>query len=183
MPAKFQAILLIGLVSGVAGLFIFLSNGDPTKEHGLSRTASDPNTGHPTELAEPTDESLPAKSKPRSPTPKISKARTLALLEPPIAGPVEFPEQTVLERIEAINEWIEESGIPREELRILVEPASAERLREKELHCKDFRASDPPPKIDPAGHVWAQQTAASGARRRRGVPLFGCSRPLRSRTF
>lgn len=147
MPAKSRAILLIGLVAALAGLFIFFSKGDPTEEHGLSQKEHDFNSGHPTTAAEPTDEALPSKSIAHPPTPKISKARTLALLETPIPGPVEFPEQTVLERIEAINVWLEESGIPSEELHIILEPRSSEHLLVTGMICADFRASDFPPSV------------------------------------
>ncbi len=147
MPAKLPAALLIGLVAALAGLFIFLSTNDPTEERTISRKERDPNTGHQTAAAKSDEEALPSKSKPRSPRPKISKARTLALLETPIPGPVEFPEQTVLERIDAINVWLEKSGIPRDELRMFVEPASAGRLRERELHCKDFSATNLHPRL------------------------------------
>lgn len=125
MPAKFRAILLLGLVTALAGLFIFLSNGDPPEERGISRKKHDPNSGHPTAAAGLTDEALPSKSKPRSPTPKISKARTLALLETPIPGQVEFPEHTLPERVAAINQWIRKAGIHDEQLRMAVEVRTA----------------------------------------------------------
>jgi hypothetical protein len=147
MPAKSRAILLIGLVAALAGLFIFLRTNDPTEEQTIPPKASDPRTGQSTATANPDDEALPSKSKARSPTPEVSNAKTLALLQTPIPGPVEFPEQKVLERIEAINEWLEKSGIPREEFHIIVEPRSAERLREKDLHCRDFSATNLHPRL------------------------------------
>lgn len=139
--------LAVGLLAALAGLFVFFHNeprpGDRTD------STDQPMTGpaHPSAATGLTDESLPSKSKPRAPTPKISKARTLSLLETPIPDPVEFPEQTVLERIESINVWLEKSGIPREVLRISVEPASAQRLRVKELHCRDFSATHLSPRL------------------------------------
>jgi len=145
MPAKFQAIPLIGLVSGLAGLFIFLSKGDPTEEHGLSRKERSPTTGHPTAAAGLTDEALPSKSKPRSPTPKISKARTLALLETPIPGPVEFPEQTLSQRVAAINRLLEQAGIPRDQLSMAVEAQTAETLFASNVVFESFTLQDPTP--------------------------------------
>jgi hypothetical protein len=129
MPAKSRSILLIGLVASLAGLFIFLlSQRNPTEEHGIWRKEPDPNAGHPTDTAEPTDdEALSSKSKPRSPTPEVSKAKTLALLKTPIPGPVEFPEQTLAERVTAINQWLERAGVPGHQLRVAVEARSAPR--------------------------------------------------------
>jgi hypothetical protein len=127
MPSRSRAILVLGLFSVLAGLFIFLDKGDPTGERGIPPKARDPNTGHPTPAADSTDETLPPKSKPRSPTSKISKARTLALLQTPIPGPVEFPEQTLAERVSAINQWLEQAGIARDQLRIAVEARTAPR--------------------------------------------------------
>lgn len=126
MPNRSHAILLIGLVAALAGLFIFLSKGDPTEVRTIPPKASDPTTGHPTAAAGLTDEALPSKSKPRSPTPKISKARTRALLETPIAGSVEFPEQTLSQRVAAINRLLEQAGIPSDQLSVAVEARTAE---------------------------------------------------------
>ncbi len=123
MPAKSHAILLIGMACGLAGLFIFLGKGDPTEERRISRKEHDPNSGHPTAAAGLTDEALPSKSKPRSPTPKISKARTLALLETPIPGQVKFPEQTLPERVETLNQILATAGISADEVRIEVHPS------------------------------------------------------------
>ena len=123
MPNRSHAILLIGLISGVAGLLIFLSTGDPTEVHGLSRKEREPSTGHPTIGAELTDEALPSKSKPRSPTPKASKARTRALLETPIPGQVKFPEQTLPERVETLNQILAAAGISADEVRFEVHPS------------------------------------------------------------
>ena len=123
MPAKFRAILLIGLVAGLIGLLNFLGKGEPIEERGISRKERDPNSGHPTTAAGLTAEALPSKSKPRSPTPKISKARTLALLETPIPGQVKFPEQTLPERVETLNQILATAGIRADEVRIEVHPS------------------------------------------------------------
>jgi len=123
MPTKIRAILVIGLVAALAGRFIFLRKGDPTEEHGLARKEFDPSTGHPTAAANPYEEAIPSKSRPRSPTQNITKARTLALLKTPIPGPVEFPEQTIPERVEALNRILAAAGISAEEVRIEVHPS------------------------------------------------------------
>ena len=126
MPAKFRAILLIGLVAGLIGLLNFLGKGEPIEERGISRKERDPNSGHPTAAAGLTDEALPSKSKTRSPTQKISKARTLAILETTIPGTVEFPEQTLSQRVAAINRLLEQAGIPSDQLSVAVEARTAE---------------------------------------------------------
>ncbi len=139
--------LAIGLLAALAALLVLFPNRPRPGDRADSTDQPVTGPAHTTTATGLTDEALPSKSKPRSPTPRISKARTLALLETPIPGPVEFPEQTVLERIDAINVWLEESGIPREELRISVEPASAQRLRVRELHCRDFSATHLSPRL------------------------------------
>jgi hypothetical protein len=143
MPTKIHAILVIGLVAALAGLFIFLSRSDPTEEHGLSRKELDPSTGHPTAAAKLFGEALPSKSQPRSPTQNITKVRTLALLKTPIPGPVEFPEQTLAERVAAINQWLEQAGLPHDQLRIAVEARSAP--RNLNLLLKPFTVEDETP--------------------------------------
>lgn len=139
--------LALGLLAALAGLFVFTHN-EPRREDRADST-DQPVTGptHPNAATGLSAGASPSKSRPRSATPKMTKARTLALLETPIPGPVEFPEQTVLERIEAINVWLEESGVPREELCIFFEPASAQLLIVKELHCRDFSATHLSPRL------------------------------------
>lgn len=132
--AESRAILLGGLVSGVAGMFTYLGKGDPTKEHGISRNERDP-----TAAADPTDETLASSS----PTSKISKARTLALLETPIPGPVEFPEQTLAERVTDINQWLEAAGVPGDQLRVAVEARTAP--RNLNLLLEQFEVEDETP--------------------------------------
>jgi hypothetical protein len=127
MPTKIRAILVIGLVAALAGRFIFLRKGDPTEEHGLAQKEFDPSIGHPTAAANPYEEAIPSKSRPRSPTQNITKARTLALLKTPIPGPVEFPEQTLAERVAAINQWLQQAGLSHDQLRVAVEARSAPR--------------------------------------------------------
>jgi hypothetical protein len=143
MPNRSHAILFIGLISGLAGLFIFLSRVDPTEEHGLSRKEGDPSSGHPTAAAGLTDEALPSKSNPRSPPPKISKARTLALLETPIAGPVEFPAQALPERVETLNRILAAAGISADEARIEVHPSFAVGMQ---FVCPELILTDSTPK-------------------------------------
>ena len=142
MRHRARLTLAIGLLAALAGLLVFFHKEPRPGDHTVSNDQPVTGPAHPSAATGIPNEALPSKSKPRSPTPKVSKARTLALLETPIPGMVEFPEQTVLERIDAINVWLEKSGVPREELRISVEPASAKRLKENELHCKDFSAQD-----------------------------------------
>lgn len=147
MRHRARLTLAIGLLAALAGLLVLFPNKPRPGDHTVSNGQLVTGPAHPTAATGLTDEALPSKSKSRSPTLKISKARTLALLETPIPGPVGFPEQTVLERIDAINVWLEKSGVPREELHIVVEPRSSEHLLATGMICADFSASDFPPSV------------------------------------
>jgi hypothetical protein len=74
-------------------------------------------TGNPIAPAS-SQEKLPGKSKGRPPSPKLSKEETLALMGTILPGPTLFPEQTVSDRVDAINRRLNEAGISPDELRV-----------------------------------------------------------------
>jgi hypothetical protein len=126
MPAKPRTIYLL-VFAAMCGLFVFLSTGDRTGEQKALRKHDAPATAHSPSHSAPSGGALPLTFDQRTPTPEISKARTLALLETPIPGPVEFPAQTLAERVTAINQWLAQAGIPRDQLHVAVEARTAPR--------------------------------------------------------
>jgi hypothetical protein len=115
--------LAIGLLAALSGLLVFFHKEPRPGDHTVSTDQPVTGPAHPFSATGRTDEALPSKSQPRSPTPKISEARTRALLHTPIPGSIEFPEQTLPERVEALNRILAAAGINADEARIEVHPS------------------------------------------------------------
>lgn len=123
MRRRARLTLAIGLLAALAGLFVLIRNDPPPGDHTVSNDQPVTGPAYPSAATGLPDEAFPSKSKSRSPTPKVSKARTRALLETPIPGPIEFPEQTIPERVEALNRILAAAGINTDEARIEVHPS------------------------------------------------------------
>lgn len=123
MRRRARLTLAIGLLAALAGLFVFFHKQPRPGDHTVSNDQPVTSPAHPSAATGLPDEALPSKSKPRSPTPKVSKARTRALLHTPIFGSIEFPEQTLPERVEALNRILAAAGISSEEARIELHPS------------------------------------------------------------
>jgi hypothetical protein len=123
MRRRARLTLAIGLLAALAGLLVFIHN---EARPGVHKDSSDPpvtGPAHPSAATGITDDALPSKSTTRSPAPKVSKARTRALLQTPIPGSIEFPKQTIPERVEALNRILAAAGINPDEARIEVHPS------------------------------------------------------------
>lgn len=123
MRRRARLTLAIGLLAALAGLLVFFH--EPPRPGDRAATTGQPVTSpaHPSAATGLPDKALPSKSKACSPAPKVSKARTRALLETPIPGPIEFPKQTIPERVEAFNRILAAAGISSDEARIEVHPS------------------------------------------------------------
>lgn len=123
MRHRARLTLAIGLLAALAGLHVFFHKQPRPGDHTVSNDQPVTSPAHPSAATGIPAEALPSKSKARSPAPKVSKARTRALLETPISGTIEFPKQTIPERVEALNRILAAAGISADEARIEVHPS------------------------------------------------------------
>lgn len=145
MPPRPGAALLLVPVAALAGLLVYF-RGNPKIQHpsgDLTQAKQGANSTVP--ATAPTAEALPSKTTPRLPSPLVTKARTEALLETRIPGPVEFPEQTLAERVTAINQWLEQAGVPHDQLRVAVEARTAARPGNLKSVLESFAVEDETP--------------------------------------
>lgn len=145
MIRRAGAVPLTLLVAAMAGLLFYWRSSDaddtsPDDSKSGIRAAKDPSTSEDHSV-----EALPSKSGPRSPSAVASKSGTQALLETPIPGFVEFPEQTLAERVAAINRWLEKAGVPHEQLLIAVESSTAAVPESSGLLLESFTVENAPP--------------------------------------
>jgi hypothetical protein len=125
MPPQPRALLFIFAIAAITGLLVFSNSAPRPQSRPDTQKEPVPSSSHPA-ATESFENGLPSKSRHRPAAPKISKARTRALLETPIPGTFEFPEQTLSQRVAAINRLLERAGIPSDQLSVAVEARTAE---------------------------------------------------------
>lgn len=146
MPPQPRAALLLVPVAALAGLLVYFRYNPKPQHHSGDLTPAHQSASPTIPPPEPTAEALPSKTKPRLPSPLVTKARTKVILETRIPGPVEFPEQTLAERVTAINQWLEQAGVPRDLLRVAVEARTAARSGNLKCVLESFAVEDETPK-------------------------------------
>jgi hypothetical protein len=126
MPPRPRALLFIFTIAAITWLLVFSNSAPRPPARPDTQKEPVPSSSDSAAAAESFENGLPSKSRHRPATPGISKARTLAILETTIPGTVEFPEQTLSQRVSAINRLLERAGIPSDQLSVAVEARTAE---------------------------------------------------------
>lgn len=125
MQPQPRALLVIFTIAAITGLLVFSNSAPRPPVRPDTQKEPVPSSSN-SAAAESFENGLPSKSRHRPATPGISKARTLAILETTIPGTFEFPEQTLSQRVAAINRLLERAGIPSDQLSVAVEARTAE---------------------------------------------------------